>query len=135
MAKNPYNWGYRQAAKDSADMGFATGGKVGCATGGAVQKYAKGGAVKHSDVKQDRALMERHNRLMHPGQKSKLASGGPAKKNWIAAATKNKGGLHKSLGIAQGKKIPAKTLAKAATKGGKVGKQAKLAQTLKSFKK
>ena len=52
-------------------------------------------------------------------------------KNWIADATKNKGGLHKSLGIPQGQPIPAKTLADAATKGGKVGKQARLAQTLK----
>lgn len=42
----------------------------------------KGGAVhsekgeKMSDKKQDKALMSRHNRLMHPGQTSKLAKGG-----------------------------------------------------------
>lgn len=54
-------------------------------------------------------------------------------KNWIAGATKNKGGLHKSLGIPAGKKIPASTLAAAAKKGGKVGKQARLAQTLKKM--
>jgi len=41
-------------------------------------KYAKGGEVK--DKKQDRALMERHNKLMHPGQKSKLMNGGMVKK-------------------------------------------------------
>ena len=29
-----------------------------------------------------------------------------AKKNWIAGAVKNKGGLHRSLGIPEGKKIP-----------------------------
>ena len=51
-----------------------------------------------------------------------------AKGNWIAAATKNKGGLHRSLGVPMGKKIPA-------SKGGKVGKQARLAQTLKGFRK
>lgn len=56
-------------------------------------------------------------------------------KNWIASATKNKGGLHKSLGVPKGKKIPANKIAAAAKKGGKVGKQARLAQTLKGFKK
>lgn len=54
--------------------------------------------------------------------------------NWIAKATKNKGGLHRSLGIPEGKTIPAKKIAKAAAKGGKVGKQARLAQTLKGLK-
>lgn len=58
-----------------------------------------------------------------------------AKGNWIAAATKSKGGLHRSLGIPTGVKIPASKLSAAASKGGKVGKQARLAQTLKSFKK
>ena len=56
-------------------------------------------------------------------------------KNWIKEATKNKGGLHKSLGIAQDKKIPAKKIAAAAKKGGKVGKQARLAQTLSKLRK
>ena len=57
-----------------------------------------------------------------------------AKGNWIAAATKNKGGLHRSLGVPMGKKIPASKIA-AASKGGKIGKQARLAQTLKGFRK
>lgn len=56
-------------------------------------------------------------------------------KNWIAGAVKNKGGLHRSLGIPTGKKIPAAKVAKAAKMGGKVGKQARLAQTLKGLKK
>lgn len=44
----------------------------------------KGGAVhsekgeKMADKKQDKAMMSRHNRLMHPGQTSKLAKGGKA---------------------------------------------------------
>ena len=58
-----------------------------------------------------------------------------AKGNWIAAATKNKGGLHRSLGVPIGTKIPASKLSAAASKGGKVGKQARLAQTLKGFRK
>jgi len=54
---------------------------------------------------------------------------------WIADATKNKGALHKRLGIPQDEKIPAKTLNKAAQKGGTLGKEANLAKTLKGFKK
>jgi hypothetical protein len=57
-----------------------------------------------------------------------------AKKNWIAGAVKNKGGLHRSLGVPEGQKIPAGKVAAAAKRGGKVGKQARLAQTLKGLK-
>lgn len=56
------------------------------------------------------------------------------KKNWIAGAIKKPGALHKDLGVPQGKKIPAKKLASAADKGGKVGARARLAQTLKKMK-
>jgi len=55
------------------------------------------------------------------------------KKFWIAGAIKKPGALHSQLGIAQGKKIPAKTLARAGKKGGKLGRRARLAQTLKGF--
>jgi hypothetical protein len=55
-------------------------------------------------------------------------------KNWIAGATKNKGGLHRALGVAAGKKIPASKIAAAAGKGGKLGKEARLAQTLKKMR-
>lgn len=57
------------------------------------------------------------------------------KKNWIAGAIKKPGALHAELGIKQGNKIPAKTLARAAKKPGKEGKRARLAETLKSFHK
>lgn len=53
--------------------------------------------------------------------------------NWIAAATKNKGGLHRSLGYPAGKKIPVEAIRMAAHRGGKVGKQARLAMTLRKF--
>jgi hypothetical protein len=46
-----------------------------------------------------------------------------------------KGGLHRSLGIAQGKKIPASKIAAAAKKGGKVGKQARFAETLSKMRR
>lgn len=55
------------------------------------------------------------------------------KKNWIAGAIKHPGALHKEMGIAQGKKIPAGRLAKAAKAGGKLGQRARLAETLKKM--
>jgi hypothetical protein len=56
-----------------------------------------------------------------------------AKKKWIAGAITHPGALHKSLGVPMGKKIPAGKLAAAASKGGTLGKRARLAQTLKKF--
>lgn len=53
--------------------------------------------------------------------------------NWISGAIKKPGALHRDLGVAQGKKIPAGKLAKAAAKGGKVGQRARLAETLKKM--
>ena len=47
----------------------------------------------------------------------------------------SKGGLHRSLGIPEGEKIPASRIAAAAAKGGKIGKQARLAQTFAKFRK
>ena len=55
-------------------------------------------------------------------------------KKWIQKAIKKPGALRKSLGIKKGKKIPAKKLAAAAKKGGKLGQRARLAQTLKKMK-
>jgi len=54
---------------------------------------------------------------------------------WIQRAIKKPGALHKQLGIPQGKKIPAKTLARAAEAPGKLGKRARLAETLKKMNK
>lgn len=59
----------------------------------------------------------------------------PKDNHWIENAIKKPGALKKSLGVKKGNKIPAKTLAKAAKKGGKMGKRAKLAQTLKKLNK
>lgn len=55
--------------------------------------------------------------------------------HWIANAHIQHGALHRELGVPMGKKIPAKTLAKAAKAGGKEGKRARLAETLEHFKK
>jgi hypothetical protein len=58
-----------------------------------------------------------------------------AKKKWIQKAIpkSHKGLLHEEMGVAKGKKIPAKKLASAAKKGGKLGKRAVLAETLKKM--
>lgn len=53
---------------------------------------------------------------------------------WISGAIKHPGALHKELHVPEGKKIPAKKLEKAAHAGGKLGKRARLAETLKGFK-
>lgn len=57
------------------------------------------------------------------------------KKKFIQSAIKKPGALRKSLGIKKGKTIPVKTLAKAAKKPGKLGKRARLAETLKKLRK
>jgi len=59
---------------------------------------------------------------------------GGATKNFIQGAIKKPGALKKELGVPAGKTIPAKKLAAAAKKPGKLGQRARLAQTLKSFK-
>ena len=55
------------------------------------------------------------------------------KKKWIKSAIKSPGALHRQLDVPQGKKIPAKKLEAAASKGGKLGQRARLAKTLKKF--
>lgn len=54
-------------------------------------------------------------------------------KNWIAGAIKKPGALHKQLGIPEGEPIPEGKLEKAAKKGGKLGKRARLAETLRNI--
>jgi hypothetical protein len=54
-------------------------------------------------------------------------------KKWIQAAIKKPGALRATLGAKDN--IPAKKLAAAAKKGGVTGRRARLAQTLKGFKK
>ena len=56
------------------------------------------------------------------------------KKKWIQGAIKHPGALHKELGVPKGKPIPEKMLDKAAKEGGKIGKQARLAKTLRGMK-
>ena len=64
---------------------------------------------------------------------TQYAKGG--KVNWIQDAIKKPGSLRKSLKVKAGEKIPAKKLASAAKKSGKIGQRARLAQTLKKLGK
>ena len=64
-----------------------------------------------------------------------VAKSAGAKPLTSVAKTIHKGGLHKSLGIPQGEKIPKAMIAKAAKEGGKIGKQARLAETFARFRK
>lgn len=54
-------------------------------------------------------------------------------KNWISGAIKHPGALHKELGVPAGKKIPAGKLERAESAPGKLGKRARLAETLKKM--
>lgn len=62
-----------------------------------------------------------------------MKKGGSTSK-FIQSAIKKPGALRKSLGVKAGEKIPAKKLASAAKKTGKIGQRARLAQTLKGLK-
>ena len=54
---------------------------------------------------------------------------------WIQKAIKKPGALRAQLGVKGDKPIPAKKLAAAAKKPGKLGQRARLAETLKGMKK
>lgn len=54
--------------------------------------------------------------------------------NWIQKAIKKPGALKKELGVSKDKKIPEKKLEKAAKAKGKLGKRARLAETLRKMK-
>lgn len=58
-----------------------------------------------------------------------------AKGGWIKGAIKKPGALRKELGVKEGQKIPAKKLAAAAKKPGKLGQRARLAETLGKLRK
>lgn len=82
-----------------------------------------GGKVDHPHRKED---LECAEKLVRDHRKD---GGG----NWIEGAIKHPGALHKELHVPEGKKIPEKKLEKAAHAGGKEGKRARLAETLKGL--
>jgi len=54
---------------------------------------------------------------------------------WIQKAIKKPGALRAQLGVKEGQTIPAKKLAAAAKKPGKIGQRARLAETLGKLRK
>lgn len=58
-----------------------------------------------------------------------------SEKKWIQKAIKHPGALHRQLGVPADKPIPASKLRAAASKGGKLGRRARLAMTLKRLHK
>lgn len=64
-----------------------------------------------------------------------MSTGDVMAEKWIQKAISKPGALHKALKVPGDKKIPAKKLAAAAKQPGKLGQRARLAQTLKGFKK
>ena len=56
---------------------------------------------------------------------------------WISKAIKpqSKGALHRALGVPEGKTIPKSKIKAAAKRSGKVGKEARLAETLSKLRK
>lgn len=54
---------------------------------------------------------------------------------WIGGAIKHPGALRKSLHVPEGETIPADKLTSAAERGGKLGRRARLAETLKKMRK
>ena len=53
-----------------------------------------------------------------------------AQKKWIKGAVEHKGALHEALHVPQDEKIPKAKLHAAEKKGGKVGREARLAENL-----
>ena len=87
------------------------------------------GAMKASKMPGKKIIKRKDN----PDDVAVYAKGGEAK--FIQKAIKKPGALRAELGVAKGKKIPAKKLAKAAKAPGKLGQRARFAQMLKGFKK
>lgn len=78
-----------------------------------------------------------HTRAIFPLDKGFSGGVVMAKPKWIQEAIniQHRGALRKQLGAKEGKPIPAGKLAKAAKAPGKLGQRARLAETLKGFKK
>jgi hypothetical protein len=112
-----------EAAESAARTGDKHGGRI---------KRKAGGMAKHPDVKEDKALVRK---MVKKEALTGKKDGGEAGGKWIQKAISKPGAFHKQLGVPAGEKIPAKKLAKAAEKGGKLGKRARLAETLKRLGK
>ena len=89
------------------------------------------GAMRASKMPGKKIIKRKDN----PDDVAVYAKGGKAKRLDISKAIKKPDALRAELGTPEGKKIPAKKLAKAAKAPGKLGQRARFAQLLKGFKK
>lgn len=87
------------------------------------------GDMKASKMPKGKTIRRKDN----PDDVTVYAKGGKA--NFIQKAIKKPGALRAEMGVKKGEKIPAKKLAAAAKKPGKLGQRARFAQLLKGFKK
>jgi hypothetical protein len=58
-----------------------------------------------------------------------------ARRRWIRGAISHRGALHRALGIPMNRRIPTSTLEALARAPGKLGKRARLALTLRRFRR
>lgn len=96
----------------------AGGGRIGAALGGLA-------GLVHGNY----ASLKNQATEAHKKYKEKQAA-----EKWIQGAIKHPGALHKALGVPADEKIPAAKLHAAAKKGGKIGREARLAETLKGLR-
>ncbi|NBX04327.1 MAG: hypothetical protein EBR02_09790, partial [Alphaproteobacteria bacterium] len=115
--------------EQQSTKGLCYGGKAKKAGGGMLEASKKAMLVA-ADPHMKGAKKMTPEPVQTPSDRKK-ADGGKVK--WIQKAIKKPGALHKQLGVPEGEKIPAKKLAAAAEKGGKLGQRARLAQTLRGM--
>jgi hypothetical protein len=118
-----------QSGRTSKGGSLFGGRKDGSSSAGAGSSSKSGSASRggfRSDTKASRDSV---------GPTRKKEGGMVSGKKWIQSAVKKPGALRSALNVKAGAKIPAKKLAAAAKKPGKMGQRARLAITLKSFKK
>lgn len=105
------------------------GGKVeGHKAKGHLGKYSRGGKSPEYKDQEEKDQPEQETAW------DKYADGGATNGKWIKGATKNKGALHRALGVPEGEKIPEKKLSKAEhSENPRIRKEASLAKTLKKM--
>mgnify|MGYP003352210383 CR=1 FL=1 len=89
------------------------------------------GDIMPSKMGRKKTIVRKDN----PNDVTMYKEGGDVSEKWIQKAIKKPGALRAELGAKKGQPIPAKKLAAAAKKPGKIGQRARLAQTLKGMKK
>jgi len=122
---------------------YKRGGKAKRASGGRMDadyvgaaSVTKGGkpVTRPKDIEDREPREPRASDLYSGEQLKRLERGykkGGSPKKWIGKAIEKPGALRKSLGVKKGETIPEKKLEAASEKGGKLGKRARLAETLK----